>query len=242
MTARRMARIGGLFVVLATIVGCGGPVLEHDAEHQNPGLKAKPRPGVEYVAIIGDAYSVGARAQGTDPDAWPMVMTDVLREQGVFIKPTIAASQTSGYVHHGLGSEFFYDSVGRVVGKNQRLVILSGSARDVTVLPDSAKLTLWVGNTLAAARKAASRARIVVIGPAVMNYEPSPEVLQVRDIVKTQAEAAGTVFVDPIAERWFDHGTEMIRLQGDRPNAIGQTFIAERIAPLIASELRAATP
>lgn len=231
-----------LVVVVASIVGCGGAVHAPSSGAgptiDTPRLRTMPQPGVSYIGVIGDAYSVGSRSLGTDRDAWPALAAEQLRNQGVHIKPSIAASPTSGYVHHGAGSRFFFDLVGRVVGKNQKLVILFGSARDITVLPNGDKLAQWVKSTLEAVKKAAPSARILVIGPAVVQYEPAAEVLQVRDIIRGQAEAGGAAFVDPLAERWFADSPDLVRMQGDRPNAAGQEFIAARIAPLIAEQLR----
>lgn len=207
-----------------------------------PYLKATPQPGVNYVGIIGDAYSVGSGSRSSDPDAWPTVATTLLRGQGVNINASVGASPSSGYVLHGPNSAKFIDLAKSVVGQNQNLVILFGSARDKTALPDTRHLEFSVQLTLEEVRKLAPNARILVVGPADVQSDPSAEVQQVRDVIRHQAETSGAMFVDPLAERWFADRPETIGESGDRPNAAGHILLADRIAPLIGQLISSTKP
>jgi lysophospholipase L1-like esterase len=236
-TVRLMAWV--LLATVALISGCGGD--PPPASRSEPAvLTPTPDPSVAYVGIIGDSYTSGLPSGGNDPNAWPTLVTTLLKNQGVTIKPSIGATNGSGYgKHRGKGSVLFFDQVHQAVGTKDKLVILFGAELDRTALPDRADaMAAAVQRTLVKATKGAPDAKLLVIGPAWMQTNPPPELLQLRDIVKAQAEAIGATFVDPLAEGWFTDHPEMIGPNGDRPNQAGHVLMAEKIAPLIAQQLQ----
>lgn len=230
-----------IWVLIATLVltACGGE--QPAAVHTNPPprpLEATPEPGVDYIAIIGDGFSVGSKGSGGDPDAWPSLIGPLLHRQGHVIQANTSAASTYGYIPRGPEGRKFHDIAPRVVGRNTDLVVLFGAARDKTMLPDGARLASLVSLTMQRVQTIAPNARLFVIGPTVMGPQPPNEVMQVRDIVREQALAHGAAFVDPLAEGWFT-SQELANGKG-RPNPAGQKFLAEKIAPLIAEQLTGA--
>ena len=88
-----------------------------------------------------------------------------------------------------------------------------------------------VRQTLDAARAAAPMAKIVVIGPAWTEPDPPPNVLQTRDVIRTEAELTEAIFVDPIAEAWFIDRPDLIGPDGIHPTNAGHAYVADKIAP-----------
>ena len=59
----------------------------------------------------------------------------------------------------------------------------------------------------------------------------------VRDILSGQANDAGATFIDPISEGWFVGRPDLIGPDGVHPNDAGHAYMAEKIAPLIHTQL-----
>jgi lysophospholipase L1-like esterase len=228
-----------LLAVVAVTSGCGGnqPAA---SRVELPVLSVSPNPNVSFVGIIGDAYTSGLPSGGNSPSAWPALVAAQLKSQGVVIRPHVGATNGSGYgKHRGVGSATFFDLIRQAVAPNDKLVIVFGAHLDRTALPALADaMTAAVQRTLAKAKKAAPSARFLIIGPAWMDASPPPELLQLRDIVQSQAVAIGALFVDPIADGWFKDHPEAVGLNGDRPNEAGHVLLAQKIAPLVLQELQ----
>jgi lysophospholipase L1-like esterase len=94
-----------------------------------------------------------------------------------------------------------------------------------------------VGDTFQIARRTAPKAKFLVIGPPWPTADPPPEVFALRDSLRAQAKTVGAVFVDPLAERWFVGHPDLIGPDGVHPTDAGHASMAEKIAPLIRSQL-----
>jgi lysophospholipase L1-like esterase len=233
--------VGVLLVATTMISACGGNS-SPPAKPEIPVLTAPPEPGVTYVAVIGDSFTGGSSSGGEGPNGWPSIVTTMLANQGSKVKLVVGAKSGSGYVRHSTrGSVPFVNQIGQVVAAKDSLVVLFGSPYDQTSIPDrSDKLSATIMHTLAEVKKAAPKAKLLIIGPAWVQPNPPIGILQVRDLVKEQAESAGALFVDPLAEDWFAGHPEMVGQNGDSPNDAGHVLMAARIAPLIAQQLMAA--
>lgn len=153
------------------------------------------------------------------------------------ISLNVGAKTGSGYAGHSTpGSVPFIDQVRRVVGANDRLVVLFGSLNDQVNPPE--QLAPLVQRTLAEAMTRAPNARLLVIGPAWVQPDPPPGMLVARDVIKAEAQAIGATFVDPLTEAWFANHPELIGTDGNRPNDAGHEYMAEKILPLIAQQLQ----
>jgi hypothetical protein len=161
-----------------------------------------------------------------------------LRQQGIDIAPSVEAENGSGYATPGAGlGDMFSDQITKVVRKDDRLVVIFGSGGDPAVPPD--QLQPAVRQTLDAVRAAAPNAKVVVIGPVSTIPDPSPDLLQTRDAIKTEADATGAVFVDPIAARWFVDRQDLMGPDGHTPTDAGHAYMADQITPIIAQQLAA---
>lgn len=229
-----------LLVTVCVITACQAGPPSPGVTPQRPVLTPTPRPGVKYVAVLGDSFTAGGRG----PNGWARLVTDQLDRDGLKVDVAVGSKSGSGYVTHGTrGSRPFVNQISDVVGTNDGLVILFGSPFDRTVMPEgSARLATAIQHTLFEVRKAAPRARIVVIGPAWAHDNPPADVLLTRDTVRSQAIAAATIFLDPLAERWFQSDPGSFGPDFVSPDTLGQTLVAAKIAPIIANELNAITP
>jgi lysophospholipase L1-like esterase len=195
-------------------------------------------PAAAAVAIIGDSYTGGTATGGQGSDGWPALVTARLRQQGIDIAASVAADDGSGYATPGIGlGDTFSDQIPKVVRQDDRLVVIFGSGADPAVPPD--QLQPAVRQTLDAVRAAAPKAKAVVIGPTSTNPDPSASLLQTRDVIRTEADATGAVFVDPIAARWFINRPDLLGPNGNVPTDAGHSFMADQIAPIVVQQLAA---
>jgi lysophospholipase L1-like esterase len=238
-----------LLATVALIVGCHRDPIPHPSRPDPVALAPAPKPGVDYVAIIGDSDTQGSAEGGEGPAGWPALVTIQLKNQGITIEPRVNADVTSGYTKsRDTKARSFTDRVAGAAGANDQLVVLFGSRNDeyAAIPPNSAfALTAAVQDTMAKVRERAPNAKILVIGPpwtAWADDDPTPAILLVRDTLKAQAEAAGAVFVDPIADQWFVDRPDLIGSDGVNPTDQGHVYMADKIAPVMAQLLRPPPP
>jgi lysophospholipase L1-like esterase len=240
------------WVLLASVVliaGCGSNPIRPASTPESVTLTPPPRLGVDYVAIIGDSDTSGSAAGGEGFGGWPALVTAQLKNQGITIETRVNADERSGYVDSkGAKGRSFADEAVGAVGTNDRLVVLFGARNDAfaVVPPSSAfRLVTAVVRTLTTVKEKAPNAKVLVVGPAWTAWadvEPTPAVLLVRDTLQAQAEAAGAVFVDPIAEEWFVDRPDLIGSDGVDPTDEGHVYMADKIAPVMAQLLRPVPP
>lgn len=197
---------------------------------------------VAHIAVIGDFYTTDP---GSDPGpedgggngsrAWPALAWDLLAQRGVDVDGDVAAEGGAGYGHPGNRGRVFVDLTAQVVRRNDDLVVFFGSRNDQPVDPQ--KFPDMAADTFQLARFTAPKAKFLVIGPPWPTASPPPQVLRIRDSLRAEATASGAVFVDPIAEGWFVDRPELIGADGLHPTDAGHEYMAERIAPLIYSQL-----
>ena len=94
-----------------------------------------------------------------------------------------------------------------------------------------------VRQTLDAIHAAAPEAKVVVIGPARTTADPTPEILQTRDVIRTEAEATGATFIDPLAAGWFVNRPDLVGPDGFTPTDAGHVYMADQLAPIVAKQL-----
>ncbi|WP_163723394.1 Rv0518 family GDSL lipase [Mycolicibacterium psychrotolerans] len=190
---------------------------------------------VNRIAVIGDSYTTGSDQGGNGPQGWAPQAWQALSDHGIAVTPTVAAEGGAGYCTRGNRGSVFEDLTVRAVKPNDALVVFFGSRNDMKVEPT--RLSIAMYGTLKLARQIARSAKMLVIGPPWPTADPPPEVLRIRDVLSYQAELAGAAFVDPIAARWFVGRPELIGQDGVHPTDAGHTYMAEKIAPLIGTQL-----
>ena len=190
---------------------------------------------VNRIAVIGDSYTTGSDQGGNGPQGWAPQAWRALTEHGIAVTPTVAAEGGAGFCTRGNRGGVFEDLTVRAVKPTDVLVVFYGSRNDMDVEPT--RLSVAMYGTLSLAPQIARSAQLLVIGPPWPTADPPAKILRVRDVLSYQAELAGATFVDPIAAGWFVGRPELIGADGVHPTDAGHTYMAEKIAPLIAAEL-----
>ncbi|WP_099250883.1 GDSL lipase [Mycobacterium sp. shizuoka-1] len=187
------------------------------------------------IAVIGDSYTTGTDEGGQGPQSWTSRAWLLLANQGAKVDADVAAEGGAGYGIRGNRGNLFEDLTVRAVNRDDVLVVFFGSRNDQPV--DMQKYPVLVGETFQIARRVAPKAKFLVIGPPWPTADPPPAVLALRDGLRAQARAVGAVFIDPLAEGWFVGHPELIGADGVHPTDAGHAYMAEKIAPLIRSQL-----
>ncbi|EHB54965.1 lipolytic protein G-D-S-L family [Mycolicibacterium rhodesiae JS60] len=187
------------------------------------------------IAVIGDSYTTGTDEGGQGPQSWTSRAWLLLAGQGARIDADVAAEGGAGYGIRGNQGSLFEDLTLRAVDRDDALVVFFGSRNDQPV--DLHQYPMLVGDTFQAARHMAPRAKFLVIGPPWPTADPPREVFALRDILRAQAKTVGAVFIDPLAEGWFVGRPDLIGPDGVHPTDGGHAYMAEKIAPLIRSQL-----
>lgn len=187
------------------------------------------------IAVIGDSYTAGSDEGGKGSRSWTELAWDLLAQRGVEIDADVAAEGGAGYGHPGNRGRVFEDLTAQAVQRTDALVVFFGSRNDQPVDPQ--KFPSLAASTFKLARFTAPDAKFLIIGPAWPTATPPPEVLKIRDSLRAVASAGPAQFVDPIAEGWFVDRPELIGADGVHPTDAGHRYMAERIAPLIYSQI-----
>lgn len=225
-----MRRVAVLAVSLALLVVVGTvdtrPMAVHNLSRETP---------LARVAVISDSYTTGTNFGGLGSTGWPTRAWEILSRQGIPVTADVAAEGRAGYAVRGDHGSIFRDLTARTVRPDDTLVVFFGSRNDEPVQPMEVAGTAW--DTYELAHRMAPRARLLVIGPPWPTVDVPVRILQIRDALRTVAQAAGARFVDPIAQRWFVGRPELIAVDGVHPTDAGHVYLAERIAPLLVAEL-----
>jgi lysophospholipase L1-like esterase len=214
-------------VVLAVVLGYSHPSVGYALANR----------GSEFsrIAVIGDSYTTGTDEGGQGPQSWTSRAWLLLAGQGARIDADVAAEGGAGYGIRGNRGNLFEDLTVRAVNRDDVLVVFFGSRNDEPV--DMQKYPVLVDETFTIARRVAPKAKFLVIGPPWPTPDAPPAVFALRDSLRAQAGAVGAVFIDPLAEGWFVGHPELIGPDGVHPTDAGHVYMAEKIAPLIRSQL-----
>jgi lysophospholipase L1-like esterase len=190
---------------------------------------------INRVAVVGDSYTTGGELGGLGSKGWTTRAWQLLSRQGIAVAPDVAAEGGAGYGTRGNHGSVFEDLTADVVKPDDALVVFFGSRNDQNVDPTQLSVLAW--GTFQLARRTAPSAKFLVIGPPWPSADPPDPVLRIRDALKYQAGVAGATFIDPIAQGWFVGRPELIGPDGVHPTDAGHAYMADKIAPLIGSQL-----
>ncbi|KKC02891.1 Rv0518 family GDSL lipase [Mycobacterium nebraskense] len=190
---------------------------------------------LNHVAVVGDSYTTGTGEGGLGPRSWPARAWDALAARGERISADVAAEGRAGYGMPGDHGSVFEDLTARAVQGDDVLVVFFGSRNDETI--DPGVVAQKARSTFDLARRLAPAARFLVIGPPWPTADVPLPMLQVRDVLGAAAGSVGATWVDPIAERWFVGRPDLIGADGVHPNDAGHQYMADKIAPLIRTQL-----
>jgi lysophospholipase L1-like esterase len=217
-------------IVLAALIAVPG--------HSTPVTHGQTR-NLDFVAnriaIVSDSYTTGTDEGGLGPKNWTAVAWQSLAAQGMPLTFDVQAEGRAGYHIKGNRGHIFDQLTAAAVRRDDALVVFFGSRNDKD--EDPTALNYNVRATLLRARLTAPLARVLVIGPAWPTADPPSTVLRIRDILAYQAKNVGASFVDPIAQRWFVGRPDLIGKDGVHPTDAGHVYLADKIAPLIGSQM-----
>jgi lysophospholipase L1-like esterase len=225
-----VSRLATVVVGMALVVSLAGYPGQVQAYHT---LTRDYR--LNHVAVVSDSYTTGTGEGGEGPWSWPARAWQILARSGERIAPDVAAEGGAGYVVHGDRGHVFEDLSAHAVKPDDALVVFFGSRNDQGV--DPGLLAERVRSTYDLALRLAPAAKFLVIGPPWPTADVPQAMLQIRDVLRAAAGAAGAAFVDPIAERWFVDRPGLIGADGVHPTDAGHLYMADMIAPLIRTQL-----
>lgn len=229
-----MSRLAAFVVNVALLVGLLGEVVAHPA-HVRPSRALTLDGRLLHVAVVGDSYTTGTDEGGLGPKAWTALAWQTLTKRGLQIDADVAAEGRAGYAVPGDHGSLFEDLTVRSVKGDDALVVFFGSRNDQGA--DPGLLAGRARDTFDVARILAPSARFLVIGPPWPTADVPESVLQIRDVLNAEARAAGAAFVDPIGAHWFVGRPDLIGPDGVHPNDAGHQYMADKIAPLIRTQL-----
>lgn len=226
-----VSRLATFVIALALLVGIG---IAYPAQVRTYGtLTLDFR--LNHLAVVGDSYTTGTNEGGLGERSWTARAWNLLGTRGERISADVAAEGRAGYGMPGDHGSVFEDLTARAVQPDDVLVVFFGSRNDETV--DPGVVAEKARSTFDLARRLAPSARFLVIGPPWPTADVPLPMLQIRDAVGAAAGAVGATWVDPIAERWFVGRPDLIGADGVHPNDAGHQYMADKIAPLIRTQL-----
>jgi len=220
-----VSKLAALLVGLCCLTACDGGApksMNGEAAHQ--------------VSVIGDSFTSGSPQGGVGPNGWPALVRKMLDDENVDVEIKYAPEAGAGYATVGDSGGVFDRQISAVVGIASELVVFFGSTNDGVAPPG--KLQKAVAEGFARTKALAPHAKLLVIGPTWLTTDPPPEMKRVRDILRDQSSAAGAIFVDPLVEHWIADQPQLIGGDGIHPTDEGHRYLAMKIAPLIATELK----
>lgn len=190
-----------------------------------PPRAALPRGSV--LSVIGDSYTSGEEGKGgVGEKGWPAILA---RRLGWTVHND--AHGGSGYLGQVLPDRtydgpLFIDQVPKLRTQRPDVVIVFGSDNDRTY--GAARLAAKTRETLAAVKRAAPTAQLVVATTFIHDDEPAPDLDRVRDVAQDEtARIPCAVFVDPMAEHWFSSATtSLFYPNDDHPTDAGHARLA----------------
>lgn len=227
----RVSRLATFLIGLSFLAGVGiaYPAQVHTYETLTLDFR------LNHVAVVGDSYTTGTDEGGLGSRSWTSRAWQLLGSRGSRISGSVAAEGKAGYGMPGDHGSIFEDLTARAVQPDDALVVFFGSRNDQGVDPGT--LTVKTNAALDLAHRLAPAARLLVIGPPWPTVDVPPSMFLIRDILAGAAGAAGATFIDPIAEHWFVDRPDLIGADGVHPNDAGHQYMADKIAPLIRTQL-----
>jgi lysophospholipase L1-like esterase len=195
---------------------------------------------IPHMLVIGDSYSGGSNEGGNKEKGWPVLAQTKVTSDDSRLQVELQARGGSGYVVIGPTKQNFSQALASAKEGPFDVVLVFGSINDqpadVTSV-DKAARDLYAG-----IKKGSPKAKLIVVGPAWMNDDPSAEVLAIRDVLRDAAAAHRATFVDPIEAKWFmGSAKRSIGSDGKHPTDAGHVYMADRLAPVIKNVLTEAS-
>jgi len=235
---RRWQIAGAGAVALVAVILCAAFFVAHTRPEQNvPVLSSAPlatqKP--KKVVIIGDSYTEGTIQGGAGQNSWQQLSLKQLRIDGFNITSSVSGQGSAGYSARGYRGTNFQEEARRMISPDDDVVVVFGGLNDAITDPDAEATA--VAATFNFIHSTAPKATIVAVGPVSPGVEPPPELISVRDTIKYEADKVGAIFVDPIADRWFDGFPDMIGADTLHPTDEGHKYMSAQLLPVLRKAL-----
>ncbi|NKY69829.1 SGNH/GDSL hydrolase family protein [Rhodococcus opacus] len=235
------------FVVAALLVG-GGLLWNNQRAADSSGYVSSYTPPVTtppvpaaLVAVVGDSYTGGSDMGGVGSANWTSIVQWHMDEAKTPIRLEVSGQGGSGYVNAGSAKTVFPGEAARIVKSEDQIVVVFGSRNDTR--QDIEAVRSAARATYSQIKVNAPNAKLIVIAPPSVNENVPRDIIALRDALKREADAAGAVFVDPIAEGWFfGDKAGLIGSDGLHPTDEGHAYMAGLIQPHIEAALKPSTP
>jgi len=186
-----------------------------------------------HVAFLGDSYTFGVGA--TEPTNGYAYL--VARDENWTSR--VVGLPGSGYVRVAIRDDKNISAgLSAVIAAQPQVVVVECGHNDAMPRVAYTQTEAAALKDLGALRAALPNATIVVVGPIWLNGYPDRKALFVRDAIhRAQQRIPGTLWIDPIAQRWFtgswtkhtgDDAT-MINYAAGHPDNLGYRHIATRL-------------
>lgn len=184
-----------------------------------------------HAAFLGDSYTFGVGAtEPTDGYAYLVSRAEDWTSR-------VVGLPGSGYVRVAIRDDKnIAAGLSAVIAAQPQVVIVASGHNDAMPSVNYKETEAAALKDLGELRTALPNATIVVVGPIWLNGYPDKKALYVRNAVHmAQERIPGTLWVDPIAQRWFtgswtkrtgDDAT-MINYAAGHPNNLGYEHIAK---------------
>ena len=226
-----VARLGRVAGLVGAVLTCMLATL-----NSNPsaaGAAAVPAVAPVHTAFLGDSYTFGVGAtQPTNGYAYLVARAENWTAR-------VVGLPGSGYVRVAIrDGKNIAAGLSAVIAAQPQVVVVECGHNDAMPHVDYTQTEAAALKDLGQLRLALPNATIVVVGPIWLNGHPDRRALYVRNAIHmAQQRISRTLWIDPIAERWFtgswtkrtgDDAT-MINYAAGHPNNLGYKHIARRL-------------
>jgi hypothetical protein len=183
-----------------------------------------------WLSVIGDSYSEGTTQGGLEDSNW----TEIVARARSWHLANVSVGGT-GYVYSTPPKRpFESEQLPSAVRVKPYALIVEGSRNDGSSPPEQVHEA--AEGMFRSVKALAPNTRLIVVGPIWSNDTVPRGVTDVRYAVRDAALKAGAVWIDPIAEGWFERPAGLIAEDGVHPTDEGHRVMAARIE----QDLRAA--
>jgi lysophospholipase L1-like esterase len=203
-----------------------GPLIPHRPEIQvaQPTAGVVHRPGAGATAVfLGDSYTSGWNGAGLGAQGWPALVDGAQGWRTI----NLAVAGT-GFINPGWTHQPVSSGVSATIREKPDIVFIAAGHNDSRW--SAAATSAAADQVIDSLHRSLPEATLVVIAPIWANGSPPTRCLVLRDHLRRKAASLGTIFIDPLAERWFaGNAHRLIGPDGIHPTDAGYSHIAGRV-------------
>lgn len=174
------------------------------------------------LQLFGDSYPAGYAGAGLGVDNMGAILAAHLKSD--YENRAIGGT---GYVNTDGGATFLIQA-NSYAASAATTTLFFGSLNDQTLSASSVQAN--AAAAFSRVKSVAPSTRLVVVGPQWPTSARPTDLLGIRTAVRTAANGAGALWVDPLDDKWFDTRPELIGPDGWHPTDAGHRFMSRQIA------------